>query len=202
MDLNSANFSEEELYKLNIHDLRDIARQIGVSRPTTRKKDELVKMTLQIVFGEMPATIQKSGAGRPVRQKQKPSKLLYFLENQNQIHLNHGDNEFTANFVCNPEDIFVGDQTKSVASSKVEYRTDESNQDHESQVIFVSGVAVLHGDGIALETQTDGKAMYFEIDAHKVADYGIVAGDMIDGFVSLDFGIMTTVSAVNGEFVI
>ncbi|MBQ9790559.1 MAG: hypothetical protein IJW24_03090, partial [Clostridia bacterium] len=92
MDLFGIDFTEAELYKLNIHELRDIARQIGVSSPTTRKKEELVKMTLQVVYGEAPAKVQKSGAGRPVRNKQKPSRIIYDINSQNEICLGHPDN--------------------------------------------------------------------------------------------------------------
>ena len=76
MDLKNVGFTENELIELNIHDLRDVARQIGVQRPTTKKKEDLVAETLSIIYGTPIVKSAKSSAGRPVREKTKKSKNL------------------------------------------------------------------------------------------------------------------------------
>ena len=114
MDIFGINFTEEELYKLNIHELRDIARQIGVQSPTTKKKEELVSQTLQIVYGEMPRSIAKTGAGRPVRNKTKPSRIVYDLQNQYKSGMVVEDNIFTSKYIENPENIFISSMLSSL----------------------------------------------------------------------------------------
>ena len=45
----SMNYNIEYIEKLRIHELRDYARKLGVSRPTTRKKEELLASIYEIV---------------------------------------------------------------------------------------------------------------------------------------------------------
>lgn len=57
-------FNEKSLYLLNIKDLRDIGRNVGVPAPATLKKDALIKYILQIVYGEIEPPLRNS-YGRP-----------------------------------------------------------------------------------------------------------------------------------------
>lgn len=45
-------FNLEYIQKLRIHELRDFARQVGVSSPTTMKKEELIEKILEIIGNE------------------------------------------------------------------------------------------------------------------------------------------------------
>lgn len=57
-------FNEQHLHLLNIRDLRDMGRKVGVPSPTSLKKRELVDYILKIVYGEIEIPVRNSG-GRP-----------------------------------------------------------------------------------------------------------------------------------------
>lgn len=60
---------EEFLVKaqdMGIHDLRTYAREVGVSSPTTKKRDELIQSIVAILDGKVEAS--KSNMGRPVKK--------------------------------------------------------------------------------------------------------------------------------------
>lgn len=213
MDLMNTNFTEEELYKLNIHELRDIARQIGVHSPTTKKKEELVELTLQIIYGVTPAVTKKKGAGRPVRTKTKPSRIVYDLQNQEGMHGENADNLFTSKYKVDPTTIFMSNAEfrEKVASKKSEYKIDEHTEDDESMSLsapsdmrFVSGVVVIGADEYYLEVESaDGGAdVLYKIDDGMVKANLLGAGDSVQGYANKKYGIVTTISSVNGEFMI
>lgn len=52
---------------LNIYELRDIARKIGVKNPTTKKRDVLVKEIEQIKRGELQPYFSTTKQGRPAK---------------------------------------------------------------------------------------------------------------------------------------
>lgn len=56
---------EKNLNDLNIFALRDFARRTGVSSPTSKKKEELIKEIMEIVSGEKKPVVSKSKQGRP-----------------------------------------------------------------------------------------------------------------------------------------
>jgi hypothetical protein len=57
-------YNEKSLYLLNIKELRDLGRKIGVPAPATLKKQDLVDYILKIVYGEVD-TPKRSSFGRP-----------------------------------------------------------------------------------------------------------------------------------------
>ncbi|MBO5344943.1 MAG: Rho termination factor N-terminal domain-containing protein [Clostridia bacterium] len=57
-------YSESSLGLLNIKELRDMGRKLGMPSPTTMKKDELIDYILKIVYGEVEAPT-RSTHGRP-----------------------------------------------------------------------------------------------------------------------------------------
>ncbi len=57
-------YNEKSLYLLNIKELRDLGRKIGVPAPATLKKQDLVDYILKIVYGEIDAP-KRSSFGRP-----------------------------------------------------------------------------------------------------------------------------------------
>lgn len=57
-------YNEKSLYLLNIKELRDLGRKIGVPAPATLKKQDLVDYILKIVYGEVDAP-KRSSFGRP-----------------------------------------------------------------------------------------------------------------------------------------
>ena len=59
-------FSLEHIQKLRIHELRDFARQIGVSSPTTMKKEDLIEKIQEIVGSDTAVISEKSNNQQPV----------------------------------------------------------------------------------------------------------------------------------------
>lgn len=57
-------YNEKTLNLLNIKELRDLGRKIGVPAPATLKKQKLIDYILKIVYGEVDAPIRNS-FGRP-----------------------------------------------------------------------------------------------------------------------------------------
>ncbi len=62
--MNKSNLSREVLINMNLLELRDLARELGVHSPTVLKKEELVDKTLAVLNGEAEPT-EKSKRGRP-----------------------------------------------------------------------------------------------------------------------------------------
>ena len=60
-----------ELNELRIHELRDLARKMGVNSPTTLKKDEIIKEILGILSGEKEPASKTTKQGRPPRNQDK-----------------------------------------------------------------------------------------------------------------------------------
>lgn len=56
---------EQNLNELNIFALRDFARRTGVSSPTSKKKEVLIKEIVEIVSGKKQPTQAKTKQGRP-----------------------------------------------------------------------------------------------------------------------------------------
>lgn len=57
-------YNERALYLLNIKELRDLGRKLGVPAPATLKKQDLVDYILKIVYGEVDAP-KRNSFGRP-----------------------------------------------------------------------------------------------------------------------------------------
>ena len=57
-------YNEKSLYLLNIRELRDMGRKLGVPSPTTMKKRDLVDYILNIVYGEVEPPVRNL-YGRP-----------------------------------------------------------------------------------------------------------------------------------------
>lgn len=57
-----------DLEQLRIHELRDLGRKMGVSAPTSKKKEELIQEIMKIMNGESIPFASNTKKGRPVRQ--------------------------------------------------------------------------------------------------------------------------------------
>lgn len=66
--MNSINdFSIKNLNNMDIHTLRQFARQVGVNSPTSKKKHELVSSILDIITGKEIPEYRNSTRGRPAK---------------------------------------------------------------------------------------------------------------------------------------
>lgn len=81
--LNNDNLDEIKLNQLRIHELRDLARNIGVQSPTSKNKDELIEKVLKILNGEVAPFVRQSAKGRPNRSANKLGGMDLMPENLN-----------------------------------------------------------------------------------------------------------------------
>ena len=62
------DFSERQLQQTDIHSLRTLARSVGVSSPTSKRKEILVQEILAILTGEQQPQYKNANRGRPAKQ--------------------------------------------------------------------------------------------------------------------------------------
>ena len=84
-EVNKNLYNENSLSLLNIKDLRDMGRKIGVPSPTTKTKQELVDYILKIVYGEVEAPA-RSVYGRPSVREFDMGKYLKKIEKNSVIN--------------------------------------------------------------------------------------------------------------------
>jgi transcription termination factor Rho len=81
MDKNK--FSREVLMEMNLLELRDLARELGVPSPTVLKKNELVEKTLAVINGDVEPA-KKSKRGRPPKPISKIEKLVEAIKGESE----------------------------------------------------------------------------------------------------------------------
>lgn len=69
-------YKEELLKNLGVYELRELARQVGVIAPTTKKRNQLETEILKIAKGESNPQIKKSNKGRPPKSIKKVESVL------------------------------------------------------------------------------------------------------------------------------
>ena len=204
MNYKNTNFNEEELYKLNIHELRDIAREIGVSSPTTKKKEELISCTLAIIYGEAPARSSRATAGRPVRNKTKPSRLVWGISESGQEEMHeYTDNLFTSRYSSNPEKLF-GDNLK-VASSSALYMVGAVDDDvTDKSLTIVEGTVVEIDSKLKIEVidSFTEKTSFYLVSKEMAMLANVSVGDIVEALVNTEAEITAKVLTVNGDLVL
>ena len=78
--------TKQELFALGVHKLRELARQMGVKAPTTKRQGELVEEILKIQSGKQAAI--KSNMGRPPK-KVDGSDTYIINDNSQLVELTH-----------------------------------------------------------------------------------------------------------------
>lgn len=63
----SINFAKFDLQRKDIHELRNLARSIGVAQPTSKKKDVLVRDIISIITGKEEPEYKNANRGRPAK---------------------------------------------------------------------------------------------------------------------------------------
>lgn len=78
-------YNEKSLYLLNIRELRDLGRMIGVPAPATLKKQDLVDYILNIVYGHIDAP-KHSAFGRPNVREVDISQYLAKIKKRTDVN--------------------------------------------------------------------------------------------------------------------
>lgn len=98
-----------ELQQLRIHELRDLARKMGVSAPTSKKKEVLIDEIVKIMNGESEPFQNQTKKGRPVRNNVDNFDVVDFImPNQNEMqtfreYSTFDDEQEKFNFMVNME---------------------------------------------------------------------------------------------------
>ena len=92
-------YSESALRILNIHELREIGRKIGVPSPTTMKKTELIENIIKIASGKIEAPA-RSNFGRPSLNKLSSSDFA--LKIRKNLEYEQDLENFKLNFKVSP----------------------------------------------------------------------------------------------------
>lgn len=69
-------YKEEVLKNLGVYELRELARNVGVSSPTTKKRKQLEQEILKISKGELLPQSKKTNKGRPPKSIKKVENVL------------------------------------------------------------------------------------------------------------------------------
>ena len=64
---NIFDFTKRDLQRSDIHTLRNLARSVGVARPTSKKKEDLIADILAIVSGKEEPEYKNANRGRPAK---------------------------------------------------------------------------------------------------------------------------------------
>ena len=76
--------SKESLENLRIHELRDLARKVGVKAPTLLKKEDIIEQTMAIISGDQKPYVKKNNKGRPAKNSLSESEMFIPSFNQEQ----------------------------------------------------------------------------------------------------------------------
>lgn len=72
-------FDEQKLQNLRIHELRDLARKIGVRSPTSQKKEDIIEKILEIISGESSPYVSNTKQGRPAKAQEQINNIVDFF---------------------------------------------------------------------------------------------------------------------------
>lgn len=100
------DFNERTLARMDIHELRDMARALGVASPTSKKKDVLIEDILAIVYGRAMPEYKNANRGRPA----KNNFNFNFAPNAGSFGVTGGANWGYGNLVASPGEKFVVDK--------------------------------------------------------------------------------------------
>ena len=157
-------YTEEELNKMTVFQLREVAREIGVSSPTSKKKEEIIAHYRGIAQGEIQPTRSTRGR-RPVN---KPREL-------------DGANAAGESKTISPEE----NQIKAVkrANERDSVQPASAQEENVEELEEKHGVLDIHQDGYgflrAENCEYGNKDTY--VSAKLIKTLGLRAGDKVVG---------------------
>lgn len=141
------------LSTLGIHELRNLARQVGVHLPTTFKRGDLEDEIMAIVSGQKEPYVRKDNKGRPPKASKSMSDLTELLLPKDEFSLKESEDVL----VFNSNDVVYSD-TK--------------------EIDFVGYVKVFDNYGIIYTKSLD--IVYITL--NTINNYDIKTGDYLMGF--------------------
>ncbi len=176
-------YTKDNLSKLGIFQLREIARDVGVHLPTTYKKDDLIEKIIQVASGQILPFVPKNKKGRPpksVSQFGNVADSTVAQKTKTQFSWNLGD------FLSPNAGISFVDELKVCMKDAVFYSKEENKPQKTLGVVFIepNGMGAFHVGG--LNHVLDGDIAY--IPSEMIATYNIKTGDelLCNVFVNLE----------------
>ena len=186
------DFDFNKLNNLRIHELRDLARNVGVKSPTSLKKEQLIEQVLLILSGEQEPHVNTTKQGRPAKSQHHIDELVdFFVPKFDQM----SQTSNTADYELHKED----DGFAFFANApKVNY-----NVGAESQT--VKGYLDIHQNGYGIVRVKSDKVGGEDVFLHlyRIKTHNLQTGDYLEGEVKLiQEGrprVMVNVITVNNE---
>ncbi len=183
------NKTYDELEELGIHELRTLARSVGVKSPTSKKRQVLIDEIKQIKSGQVKPQFN-THFGRPVKNHGNQDNLI-------SKYITMGDEELESKFETADDDNF----------GKIKFEQNLKDFDGEacSKLIDVMGyVRKTQKNGYYfLNYKKIAQKIYIVIEEEDIEKYNILEGDIITGYASLNpktnFAKLKSVIAVNGN---
>ena len=163
--MNNYSF-EEQISQLGIHELRTLAREVGVKSPTTKKRNELIFAIKAINKKEVEPEFNNK-FGRPVKKHSNQRELLMQM-------IVSGDDEL---------------ESKIRASHKSDFReivfaqTLEEDSPLRHREATVRGILrkTQKGSYYFLNMEKISETVYVVVDSNMVQEHNLIAGDYIKG---------------------
>lgn len=160
-------WDESTLSSLRIHELRDLARKIGVKCPTALKKEDLVSQSMQILNGEAEPYKAKDKKGRPSKSENQLNTLMeFFMPDKLEL-------DSSLNYVNYVDDSIFN---FAVESPAIEYNAGENEEVEGLVEITSNGVGILRVNGYETSEQ--------DVFIHEMflVNHKISSGDYVKGF--------------------
>jgi transcription termination factor Rho len=168
-------FNKQNLEKLGIFELRNLAREVGVHSPTTYRKEELIENILLIIEGKKEPHIAKSKQGRPPKSIQGVNNLLNIFIPKSALEEEKNNYNELSYDVSSLSKITAMDSNLL----SMQYQAEDD--------LLVSGIIEVFEEGYAFcyekGFRTKSKEHNFFISNIIVASYHLKSGDVIRGHV-------------------
>ncbi len=170
------------LFSLGINDLRAYGREIGVARPTTKNKDDLIAEIVAILSGEL-APIAISNQGAPVKNNRVDDRILAKIA---EIRKTYAIDEIGRD----EKPLIFFQPSSSNAENGWVSKTEKIGQIH----FFEDGY-------YAISSQCNQKGEMFFIDDSYIKEFDLREGDIIEFFarkIPGDEVVVDEILTVNG----
>lgn len=182
------NKTYDELEDLGIHELRTLARSVGVKSPTSKKRQILIDEIKKIRSGQAKPQFNRH-FGRPVKNHGNQDTLI-------SKYIAMGDEELESKFEISDNDNF----------GKIRFEQNLKDFDGEAclKLIDVMGYVrrTQKNDYYFLNYKKISQKIYIVIDEEDIEKYNVMEGDILVGYAFLNpktnFAKLKSIIAING----
>lgn len=191
--MENKNLNFDVLNNMNLLELRELARTLGVSSPTILKKEELIKQTLGLINGEIEPG-KKSRRGRPPKQIKGVEQVLKAIKGEDEV-------ETTSLPTPTPTVVRVRDNPPKF---DIDSEPEVTAEREEEELTEREGVLEIHNDGygfLRADNYEPGENDVY-ISNPQIKKFALKRGDMIRGKVKSvtnnRYDAVVKIVAVNG----